>query len=83
MVQLEQNYEIKVPPFVWFLKEKLEYDFDFSTENKYIRGSIYYGFKEKHRPKLHEVDINPELVEMQKILDQLAVKRFQVEINHD
>lgn len=73
LVQMENNYDIKTPSFVYFMKEKLLYDFSFSSNNKKIRGEMHTGYWEKHKKRPHEVSINPELLQMEKLLDALLV----------
>jgi len=63
---------------VFFLKEKLVYDFTFKpkdTKHGKERGSLFKGLRQKHKVANHEVKITKELVAMQKALD-LCSRRY-------
>ena len=73
--KIEQHFEFKAPAILYFFKEKLQYQFKFSKGFKRERGSMYKGWRQKHKPAGHEVDITRELIQMQKSLDSVS-KRF-------
>ena len=72
---MENNYDIKTPSLVYYLKDRVIYNFNFSSTNKKIRGEMHTGYWEKHKKRPHEVKMSPELLQMEKFLEQMLLTK--------
>ena len=73
---MEKNYEFSTPALIYYIKEKVQYEFKFDGKE---RGSMYTGFRQKNAPAKQEVTVSPEMIEMQKSLKKMSQRYVDME----
>jgi hypothetical protein len=77
LAKIEGQYDFRAPALAFLFREKLVYQFPFSHCRAKEQGSMFKGFRQKHRPATQEVTVTDELIKMQKALDAISQSRHQ------